>query len=70
MYVYFYMYTFFGDATTSGDLVALVASGWYFVYMIVDLGFIPVNKSSFSTLGEKKNKICSSKQSSDLISDF
>lgn len=29
-------------------------SEWYFVYEIIDLGFIPVNKSSFSTRKIKK----------------
>lgn len=52
MYAWIYTYMcilFFSDAITSGDLVALVTSGWYSIYKIVDLGFIPINKSSFST---------------------
>lgn len=51
-----YMYThlrvcilFFGKAVAVSDLVVIEAAVWYSVYKMVDMGFVPVNKSNFFT---------------------
>lgn len=56
MYIYVYMYThvqvcmlFFSKAVALSDLVVIEASVWYSVYKMVDVGFVPVNKSYFFT---------------------
>lgn len=55
MYKYIYMYTFFSDAVTSGDLLALVASGWYSVYKIVGQGLFQLINLPFQRGGKEKS---------------
>lgn len=40
---------FFGKAIAVSDLVVIEAAVWYSVYKMVDMGFVPVNKSNFFT---------------------